>query len=175
MTNLRKVTEGTTEEFSNFAYQAARLGIELGKTTQDIVQISVEFARLGYDMKESLMLAQEAALLANVGVMTIEESTKALIATVKGFGVAVDDQGDNIRKVVDMINEVGNNFAISQHGISEALRRSSASLRESGNEMEEAIGLIVAANSAIQDPAITGTALKTVSMRKINAPLCSNI
>ena len=37
--------------------------------------------------------------------------------------------------------------------ISEALRRSSAALREGGNEIHEAIGLVVAANQAIQDPA----------------------
>ncbi len=145
MTNLRKVTEGTTQEFREFANEAAMLGVNLGKTVQDVIQVSVEFARLGFDMKQSMMLAEESLMLANVGVMTIEESTRALIATVKGFGVAIDEQGQNVRRTVDMINEVGNNFAISQHGISEALRRSSASLRESGNEMEEALGLIVAA------------------------------
>ena len=53
-------------------------------------------------------------------------------------------------------NQVGNEFAISQAGISEALRRSSAAMREAGNEMEETIGLVVAANQAIQDPQVVG-------------------
>jgi len=103
MTNLRKVTEGTTQEFREFANEAASLGIYLGKTVQDVIQVSVEFARLGFDLKQSMMMAQESLMLANVGVMSIEESTRALIATVKGFGVVIDEQGNNVRRVVDMV------------------------------------------------------------------------
>ena len=103
MTNLRKVTEGTTQEFREFANEAANLGINLGKTVQDVIQVSVEFARLGFDLKQSMMMAQESLMLANVGVMSIEESTRALIATVKGFGVVIDEQGNNVRRVVDMV------------------------------------------------------------------------
>ena len=115
LTNLRKVIDATNEDFKNFAVTASEVGIALGKTAQEVIQVSVEFGRLGYDLKQSAVLAHESLLLANVGVMTIEESTKALIATVKGFGVTVDEQGNNVRKVVDMVNEVGKNINCPLH------------------------------------------------------------
>jgi len=40
-----------------------------------------------------------------------------------------------------------NNFAITSGGIGDALKRSSASLYEAGNTLEESIGLITAANA----------------------------
>lgn len=58
-----------------------------------------------------------------------------------------------------------NNFAISSTGIGEALQRSASALYESGNTIDESIGLITAANSVIQNPEQVGTALKTLSLR----------
>ena len=51
--------------------------------------------------------------------------------------------------IVDALNEVGNNFAITSRGISEALFRSSAALSAANNEFSESIGMIVAANEVI--------------------------
>lgn len=110
LTNLRKVMEGTLQDFRDFALEANRVGDEVGRTTQEILAISVEFGRLGYNLKEAGTLAKEAAILANVGVMTVEESTRALIAMTKGFGIEIDQQGRNVRAVVDMVNEVGKIF-----------------------------------------------------------------
>ena len=107
LTNLRKVADGTIEDFQRFGKESAELGRELGRTAQEVVQVSVEFARLGYDMKQSMVLAEEALTLANVGVMAIEDATRSLIATTQGFGIEVDDHGKNVRRLVDMINQVG--------------------------------------------------------------------
>lgn len=103
LTNLQKVAEGTREEFEEFAYIAADIGQELGVMTQEVVRSSVEFARLGYSMHEAAALAEEALLLSSVGVMEIEQATRSLIAMVQGFGVEVDQQGRNVRQVVDMV------------------------------------------------------------------------
>ena len=58
-----------------------------------------------------------------------------------------------------------NNFAISSTGIGEALQRSASALYEGGNTIDEAIGLITAANSVVQNPEQVGTALKTLTLR----------
>lgn len=57
-----------------------------------------------------------------------------------------------------------NNFAISSGGIGQALLNSAASLHAAGNDIHEAVALIAAANTTIQDPGRVGTALKTMSM-----------
>lgn len=58
-----------------------------------------------------------------------------------------------------------NNFAITSKGIGDALQRSASALVEGGNSIDEAIALVTAANSVIQNPEQVGTALKTLSLR----------
>lgn len=58
-----------------------------------------------------------------------------------------------------------NNFAITSKGIGDALQRSASALVEGGNSIDEAIGIVTAANSVIQNPEQVGTALKTLSLR----------
>ena len=63
------------------------------------------------------------------------------------------------------VTKSGNNFAISSGEIGDALTRSASSLSVAGNSLSEAIGLIAAANTIVQDADVVGTALKTVSLR----------
>ena len=58
-----------------------------------------------------------------------------------------------------------NNFAISSAGVGDALQRSAAALHAAGNDIDESIGMIVAANNVAQDPDMVGNALKTLSLR----------
>lgn len=165
LTNLMKVTDATAEQYQEFLIEANRTGSSLGALTKDVVTATTEWARLGYSMQQAKSLAAETTIYANVGDMGAEDASKALISAIKGFSIEVDAEGKNIRKIVDIYNEVGNNFAISSAGIGEALRRSASSLSASGNTIEEAVALVTAANSTLQDPVSVGTALKTVSMR----------
>lgn len=45
------------------------------------------------------------------------------------------------------------------------MKRSGGALATANNSLEQSIGLTVAANDAMQDPAATGTALKTIALR----------
>ena len=58
-----------------------------------------------------------------------------------------------------------NKFSISSTGIGESLKRSGGTLATANNTLEESIGLTVAANDAMQDPASTGTAIRTIALR----------
>lgn len=158
LTNLNKVTDETRETLSGFSLEANSIGRELAKTTVEVIDSTTEFARLGYSLQQATQLAKQALLYSNVGDIGVEQASLAIISAVKGFGVEVDSTGRNIQKIVDIYNEVGNNFAISSAGIGEAMRRSAASLYAAGNTMEEAVALITAANSVVQDPAMVGTA-----------------
>ena len=73
----------------------------------------------------------------------------------KAFGIAASDA----MQIVNKFNETGNNFAISSAGVGEALQRSASALYEGGNTLDEAIGLITAANSVVQNPEQVGEML----------------
>ena len=113
MVSLRKVTNETELAYREFGNTVNLLAISLGKTQAEVVKSSAEFARLGYNLQQSAILAREALLLSNVGMMDVEQSTRHLISTVKAFGIEIDAQGRNVRRVVDLINETGNKFAIN--------------------------------------------------------------
>lgn len=163
MVELRKVTDGTENQFNTFLKNAKSNAVELGSTVTDLVNATSAFSRLGYSLDESEELGRVATIYANVGddIDNIDQATTSLISTMKGFGL---EAGDTIN-IVDKFNEVGNKFAISSGGIGDALQRSAASFAAANNTIDESIALVVAANNVIQDPDTVGTMWKTVTMR----------
>lgn len=165
MINLSKVTEATTEDLDKFKMTALEIGSELGVVASEVITATGEFQKLGYSLQQASQLGQNTILYANVGDMSIDSASQNIVSTIKGFGIEVDMAGNNVTGIVDIFNEVGNNFAITSEGIGEALKRSSAVLHEAGNSVEQSVALVTSANSSIQDPARVGTALKTIAMR----------
>jgi len=162
MTELRKVTDLTASEYSKFFAQAVDLASGVGATVSDTINSVADFARLGYSIGEASELAKAALMYKNVGdgITDVSVATEQLISTMKGFGKEASDAS----RIVDMFNEVGNNFSISSSGIGEALQRSAASLAAAGNSIEESIGLVTGINSVLQNTEQTGTVLKTLTM-----------
>lgn len=154
MTELRKVTNLTAEEYDQFGKKAATIAKSIGATMTDVIKSTADFARLGYSVDEAAQLAQAALVYKNVGdgITDVNVATESLISTMKAFGVQAQDS----MYIVDMFNEVGNNFAISSSGIGDALVRSASALNAAGNTIQESIGLVTAMNSVIQDPDAVG-------------------
>ncbi|OME53974.1 phage tail tape measure protein [Paenibacillus odorifer] len=165
MINLQKVTEASKLELEKFKSTASDMGRDLGVVATDVIKATTEFQKLGYTLEESASLGKNSILYANVGDMSVQDASDNIVSTIKGFGIAVDEQGNNVRGIVDMYNEVGNNFAITSAGLGEALKRSSSVMSEAGNSIQESIGLVTAANGVLQDPARVGNGLKTIAMR----------
>lgn len=162
MTELRKVTDLTETQYDSLYNKMVAMSGQVGSKLSDVISSVGDFSRLGYNAAEALSLSEAALTYFNVGdqLENINEATESLISTMKAFGIEANDA----MSIVDMFNEVGNNFAISSSGIGEALMRSASALATAGNSIEESIGLIVAANDVVQNPEAVGTAMKTLSM-----------
>ena len=162
MTELRKVTDLTASGYDRFYSQATQLAVDVGAKLSDTIQAVSDFSRLGFDIGDATELAEAALLYKNIGdgIADVSTATESLISTMKAFGI----QAEESMSIVDMFNEVGNNFAISSAGIGEALQRSASALATAGNTIEQSIGLVVAANDVVQNPEAVGTALKTLTM-----------
>ncbi len=161
MVGLRKVTDETDETYRKFIDTANDMAISVGHSTKSAIEATTYFAKLGYSLEEAGRLAEKALVFSNIGDMSIDDASENLIAIMKGFKLSVED----VTRIMDVANEVGNKYSITTDGIAEALKRSSASLSLANNSLEESVGLIVSANNAIQDPEKVGNALKTMSMR----------
>lgn len=163
MTELRKVTDETEASYAKFLDTASAVSSSIGSTVTDFTTVASDFARLGYSIEEAADLAKTALIYENVGdgFSSVEEASESIISTMKAFGI----EAGNTMGIVDRFNAVGNNFAITSKGIGDAFQRSASALVEGGNNIDEAIGLVTAANSVIQNPEQVGTALKTLSLR----------
>ena len=162
LTELKKVTDETEKTYDRFLQTAAKTADKVGSTIKDVVSSTADWARIGYNLEDAATLAESTAILLNVSeFQSIEDATSALTSTLQAFGYTADQS----MNVVDVLNEVGNNFAISSDGIATALQDSASSLMAANNSYEEAVALIAAANRVVQDPNSVGAALRTISLR----------
>lgn len=149
MTELKKVTNETDASYNNFLKNAASRAKELGTTIDGLVASTADFARLGYGFKESQQLAEVANIYAVVGdeIEGVEDATQSLVSTMAAFKGEMNgmSDGDFAMGIVDKMNEVSNNFAISSGGIGQALQRSASSMAAANNTLDETISLITAA------------------------------
>lgn len=162
LTELKKVTDATDASYDNFLQSMSKTASVVGSTVSDLTTMAAEWARLGYSMEESATLAENTAVLLNVSEFDdATQASEALISTMQAFQYTADESGH----VVDILNEVGNNYAISSDGIATALQDSASALMEGGNNLEQATALVAAANRVVQDPNSVGSALRTISLR----------
>ena len=163
MTELKKVTDETSATYANFLSEAGERAKELGASISDVVSATADFARLGYNLQDATKIADSAILFKQVGdgVQDIDEASADIISAMKAFNI----EAENSVQITDKFNEVGNSYAITSAGTAEALQRSAAALAAAGNNIDQSIGMIVAANDVAQSPEQVGNALKVLSLR----------
>ena len=162
LTELKKVTDETDETYAQFLKTMSQTGAEVGATVKDLTNMAANWARLGYNIQEAGELAKSTAVLLNVSEFeSADEASEALISTIQAYGYAAEDS----MHVVDVLNEIGNNFAISSDGLATALQDSASSLMAAGNNLEQSVAMVAAANKVLQDPNSVGAALRTISLR----------
>lgn len=148
LTELKKVTDETEETYDKFLNTAAKTAGKVGSTIKEVVSSTADFARLGYSLADAAKMAENAQLLMNVSEFTdISSATDTLISAVQAFSYTADET----LHVVDILNKIGNSYAISTSDLASSLTRSSAALVAAGNTMEEAVAMTAAANTIIQD------------------------
>lgn len=162
LTELKKVTNETDAAYDQFLQDMSKTASVVGSTVADLTTMASEWARLGYSMEEAGKLAKSTAILLNVSEFNdATAASEALISTMQAFQYTADES----QHVVDILNEVGNNYAVSSDGIATALQDSASALMEGGNNLEQATALVAAANRVVQDPSSVGSALRTISLR----------
>lgn len=159
---LKVVTGATESEMSLFAAESVRLAESLGKSVSEVTGSIETFSRLGYSLADSSKLAEYATILSNVADVDMTKATSGLTSIIKGFH---DLDVENVEHVSDVLIDVGRKYAVSSSEMLEAFEKSSAALDATGTSFEKSVGLVAAANAAVQNASTVGTALKTVSAR----------
>lgn len=163
MTELKKVTDLTDEQYSKFLDNANTRAIKLGATIKDVVNATSEFVKLGFTVDDASAIADAALIYKNVGdgIHSINDASQAIISTLKSFKIPASEA----LEIVDRYNEVSNKFSVTSADIGAILSRSASALAAAGNDINQAIGLGVAGNVVVQNAEKVGTVLSTLSMR----------
>lgn len=162
LTELKKVTDETSDAYDSFMERTRSTAKEIGATMSEVVSATASWSRLGFDIADAETLAKASLIYSNVGdeLDGVDEASEHLISTMQAFKIEASD----VMSIVDQLNAVGNTEAISSGGVGEALSRSGAALEAAGNSLQESMAMIAAMNTTLQDPDSVGTVMKTLSM-----------
>ena len=163
MVELKKVTDETDSSYSRFLKNAKKDSQELGSNLSDFINATADFARLGYTVSESEDLAKVATMYKNVGddLSGIDEATSTIVSTLKAFNM----NASQAESIVDKLNEVSNNFAVSSGDLGDGLANSASALAVAGNDINQTIALLTAGTEITQDASEMGNSIKVLSLR----------
>lgn len=163
LTELNKVLDVSTDELVSYTREAYKMGEVLGRTGKEVINATAEFARAGYNLAESSKLAEQAILLTNVaeGLENTAEAAGYLIAVMKGYNLTAQDSVH----IVDLLNEVSNNYAVSTLKLAEGLQRTSGTLSQTGTSVEELAGILTAGYEVLRNMEKVSSGLVTISTR----------
>lgn len=162
MTQLRIVTNATTTEYEAYGNTIAKTAQRISSSMADLVDSTTTYARLGYNLKESSVLAEYTSMLKNVGDIEVSEAQDAITAITKAF---TDVKAEEIEDVMNKLVTTGNGFPISVAQIAEGMNNASSALAAAGNTFEQSVALLTASNTTIQDASKSSTGLRTIAAR----------
>lgn len=143
------------------AYEYAQ---KYGATLMDMLNSTEEIARSysGLNEKQVLAAAQAGVLASTIAEMKGEDAVGAIIAVSNAYGLAIE----NGERLIDMLNEVDNNFSVTSANIASAWEKSAATAKTFGVEIHNLTGYIAAISTVTQDSGdIIGNGLKTIFSR----------
>ncbi len=158
MTDLEKVLGSQPEQLDRAQQAAMDLSSTYEVAAAEVTDSIAGWVQAGYDLNESVVLAEESIALMYASEMDAATATESLTKIMKGFGLEVGEA----RSKLDAINEISNNYAASSTQLSEALGRVAPAADKMGFSLEEIAAVMTPAIEKFQDGEKVGTAFKTI-------------
>lgn len=140
LTEYKKVSDLTGDSLDDFVQKAREVGSTVARTGTEMIEATTEFKKSGYSDEDSLQLAKIAAEYQNVADEQISagESASFIIAQMKAFNI----EAKNATSIIDAVNEVSNNYAVSSADLANNLGIVSATMASGDTTLEQTLGLV---------------------------------
>ena len=162
LTEMRKVSDESLQSLKNYQNTTFDTADAVGTTAKQIQNSTADWMRLGESMNQAAESAKDANVLLNVSEFEgIDEATESLVSMSQAYKDL--DKMD----IIDVLNNIGNNYSISTDGLATALKDSASALVTANNDLNEAVSLTTAGNAITQDPSKVGAGLRTISLRLV--------
>lgn len=162
LTEMKKVSNETEQSLKNYQATTFDTADAVGTTAKQIQNSTADWMRLGESMSQAAESAKDANILLNVSEFDgIDEATESLVSMSQAYKDL--DKMD----IIDVLNNIGNNYSISTDGLATALKDSASALVTANNDLNEAVALTTSGNAITQDPSKVGAGLRTISLRLV--------
>lgn len=163
LVEFNKVADLSENQLIGFTERAYEVSSEIGRTGKDMIEASTEFKRAGYDIERSLEMGKAALVTTNIaeGIDTTSEAASTLISVLKGFNMSETD----IMSIADKMNSVSNQSPVGFDNLANGLERISGTMYQSGNTIDETIGLLTGGFAQLRNMEKVSTGLITISQR----------
>lgn len=162
LTEMKKVSDETTQSLKNYQSTTFDVGDAVGATAKTIQNSTADWLRLGESINEAAESAKASNILLNVSEFeSIDEATESLVA----MSQAYSELGK--MDIIDVLNNIGNNYSIATDGLATALQKSASALKTANNDLNSAVALATAGNAVVQDPDSVGAGIRTISLRLV--------
>lgn len=168
MTQIRLVTQGSSDDTKALMSDYSDIAKQLGTTTSTVAESSVEWLRQGNTIEETSELVKASTTLSVIGAMDASDATTALTASLNGYKMEASDA----MKIVDQLTTLDLKYATSSGDIANALSRVASSASAAGVPLERMEAIITVTADQTQQAAETiGRAWNSVIQRinKISA------
>ena len=168
MTNIRVVTGQSREEIDALAVSFNQTAKEMGATTLEVAQGSLEWFRQGKTAEEANELIRASLVASKLANMESAQATEYLTSILNGFKLEAEDA----TWVLDKLIAVDNDSATSMAELAEALKRSANSAQQAGVDFDTLTAYIATVSSVTRKSAGSiGESFKTLFARLQNLKL----
>lgn len=128
-----------------------------------MVEASTEFRKNSFNDSDSATLARVATMFQNVSDEAISagDSASFIIAQMKAFNI----DASNAEHIINAVNAVSNNYAVSSGQLAQNLGNMSAALAVGNNSFEESLALLTAGTEVTRNASKVSRALVSVQSR----------
>lgn len=140
LTEFRKVSELSGGSLDSYSKKLGNMGREVARTRAEMIEASTEFVKSGYSEADSAELARVASLYQNIADEELDagEAANFIISQMKAFNLTAQDS----EHIINAVNEVSNNTAVSSADIATNIGKASAALAVGNNTYEESLALM---------------------------------
>lgn len=128
-----------------------------------MIEAATEFRKNSFNDSDSATLAKVATTFQNVAdeAMSASDSASFIIAQMKAFNIEARDA----EHIIDAVNAVSNNYAVSSGQLAQNLGNMSAAMATGNNTFEQSLGMLTAMTEITRNAAKGSRALITVQGR----------
>lgn len=128
-----------------------------------MVEAATSFRKNSFNDNDSATLAKVATTFQNISdeAISASESADFIIAQMKAFNIEAGDA----EHIIDAVNAVSNNYAVSSGQLAKNLGNMSAALSVGNNSFEESLGLLTAGTEVTRNASKVSRALVSIQSR----------